>query len=320
MQTGTGRSISPPNHCSRRGFFRVTLGIVACCTWRIRQGHAEGEQAPSKPRYPVDCCQVDGKLFVTDIHSHTVWRWDGERYAAFYRGTKRYRTPLYRPWDIAPRGKEGLVVSDPGTMDIWLLRFDGTVRPFSARLTRPEEDKELDVREQRFAGVLDKPMAVAVTAEGKVFVADLGLHAVYEFASPGEPPRELAKVPAPRGLTIDTDNSLVVVSHGRDALVRIEPDGTTKPIVHGPLAPLDKPSFPHQVVPFADGGYLVSDGYAKTLWYVSREGKVEPYYQGHPLVNPVGLWRNDDGTVLVADPRRRQIFRLTPERKLEVVA
>lgn len=306
---------------TRRGWLRSILATTWAFSFcsRERVWARLQEELPSRPRYPVDCCAVGDKLYVCDIHSHMVWLWDGQ-YKPFYTGSPRYRTPLYRPWDIAPLGDKGLVVSDPGTMDIWLLRFDGTIRPFSARLTRPEEDKDLEPREQRFAGVLDKPMALTVTEDGHVFVADLGLHAVLEFEAPGQEPREVARVRAPRGITLDTDGSLVVVSHGENALVRVGRDGNVTPVVRGPLVPIDRPSFPHQVVLFGDDAYLVSDGYARTLWQVTRDGAVSAVHQGEPLLNPVGLWRNTDGSVLVADPHRRQIFKLTRERKLELFA
>lgn len=307
---------------SRREWLRGLAGASLVGLLGLGGGSLAGAQKelPSKPLYPVDCCQIGDTLYVCDIHAHSVWKWGGSKYTVFYGGSPRYRTPLYRPWDIAPWKNEGVVVSDPGTMDIWLLRFDGTVKPFSARLTRPDEDRELEIREQRFAGVLDKPMALAVSDAGSVFVADLGLHAVYEFSGPGESPRELARVRAPRGLAIDKDGSLLVVSHGEHALVRIKADGSVTPVVKGTLVPIDRPSFPHQVVLFGEDGYLISDGYARTLWYVTPAGEVSPAYQGEPLLNPVGLWKNSDGSVLVADPHRRQIFRFTPDRKLEPFA
>ncbi len=303
---------------SRRRFLTTvpTLCFGIQCLSAVR-GQQETD-SPSVPLYPIDVCSDrSGSLYITDSRLHAVWTLKDGNYKLLYRGSDRYRTPLYRAWDIAPVDNDSFVVSDPGTMDIWLLRADGTVRPFTARLVRPDEDKELPLREQRFAGLFDKPMAVAV-ADGVVYVADLGLNGVYRVTKPGAEPEQIGTVPAPRGITVDRDGSLVVVSHGKQQLVRMTTDGTVTPIVDGFIAPQDVVSFPHQVVVWGNDGYLISDGYARTLWHVDRQGKVRALVRGEPLRNPVGLWRDADGTVYVADPHARKVFRVESDGTLKI--
>ncbi len=305
---------------------RFLLGLsAACCAAgglfarRTTSGQQTPPQPPSTPLYPIDVCTDSaGQLYVSDSRLHAVWILTQDGYKLLYRGSDRYRTPLYRAWDIAPLGEDGFVVSDPGTMDVWLLRKDGSIKPFTARLIRPEEDKQLPVREQRFAGLFDKPMALAVADDGTVYVADLGLNGVYRLSKPGTEPEQIGTVPAPRGIVIDRDGSLVIVSHGKQQLVRLSADGKLSPIVDGFIAPSDVVSFPHQVVLWGEDGYLVSDGYARTLWHIDAKGNVKPLVQGDPLRNPVGLWRSPDGTVYLADPHARKIYRVESDGKLQI--
>jgi sugar lactone lactonase YvrE len=313
--------------CTRRSFLWNTLkaGVAACggCSVVLLTDRSWGQppasdrKTVSRPLYPVDACVGPrGAIYISDSRGHSVWKWDQGQLRPLYVGSSRYRTPLYRAWDLAPLGEEELVVSDPGTMDIWALSLGGELRPFSAVLVRPEEDQQLPLREQRFAGSLDKPMAVAVDRDGTVLVADLGLHALLRFEAPGRPPVKVADVAAPRGLTIDKDGSYLVVSHGTDQLIRVRRDGKVAPVVQGSLAPEDIPSFPHQVLVMSDGHYVVSDGYARTLWLVDSGGKVQPLHQGPPLLNPVGLGQGPSDQILVADPHAGTVFVWEKDGKL----
>ena len=73
--------------------------------------------------------------------------------------------------------------------------------------------------------------------------------------------------------------------------------------------------FPHNIVITDGGELLVSDGYAKTLWKVSTDGKATKFASGEPLQNPVGMVTNGDA-VLVADSRANAIFSVAADGKV----
>ena len=55
--------------------------------------------------------------------------------------------------------------------------------------------------------------------------------------------------------------------------------------------------------------WLVSDGYAGTVWAVSDAGKESPWIKGAPLIRPEGLALDASGALLIADPGAGQVFR-----------
>ena len=62
-----------------------------------------------------------------------------------------------------------------------------------------------------------------------------------------------------------------------------------------------------------DHGY-VTDGYAKAIWKFTSDGKTEKWHEGDPLVGPVGITVTDS-SVLVADPKQKQVFEFNRETK-----
>lgn len=102
------------------------------------------------------------------------------------------------------------------------------------------------------------------------------------------------------------------VSHGKNQVVRILPNGSIEVVVAGqPFR------FPHEVVVRKDGTALVSDGYAKTIWRVSPSNAPESWIQGKPLQNPVGLCLRNE-SVLIVDPRAKAVFEADADGKLTV--
>ncbi len=55
----------------------------------------------------------------------------------------------------------------------------------------------------------------------------------------------------------------------------------------------------------------MSDGYARTLWKVQKDGKFTALVKGDPLKNPNGLAIDQKGDILVADPHAKAIFRVS---------
>src|SRR5438132_1259504 len=80
-------------------------------------------------------------------------------------------------------------------------------------------------------GQIGIPMGLAVNTFGDLFVSDLEVHWIWKVSEAGGKPVKFAEVPAPRGMTIDAEGALWVISHGNNQLVRISPDGKVEPIV-----------------------------------------------------------------------------------------
>src|SRR5262249_19869391 len=145
-------------------------------------------------------------------------------------------------------------------------------------------------------------------ASGDLVATDLRLGIVARIPRGGGSPKTIARVKAPRGLAILPSGALIVLSMGPDQLVKVTHEGVVASIVAGkpfrfPIAVLLAPAGP---------GYLVSDGYAGTVWAVSESGEVRPRIERGKLVRPEGLARDDRGGLLIADPAARQIFRPGP--------
>jgi len=69
------------------------------------------------------------------------------------------------------------------------------------------------------------------------------------------------------------------------------------------------------VVVLADGSAVVSDGYEKTLWKVTPDGKTEKWVSGEPFKNPVGIALQGKN-ILVADPHAKTVFVVDGEKKV----
>jgi hypothetical protein len=297
--------------------------MSACCFVLVAglaavQGPADAP--PPELVYPVGVLEGrDGSIFIADSQAPGVFRLKDGKLSVVYRGTKFYRTPLYRAWAMAQFSNGDLLVSDPATMDAWRLKLDGTLTPFTGeRVDLPAGTKSAPFAPTgKFAGKFDKPMSCAIDANDTAIVADLGLGAVFRMAKPGDEPQEIAKVAAPRGLAKDREGAFVVVSHGQDQLLRVTAQGEVKPIVKGPIAKSGL-SFPHQVV-VLKAGYAVSDGYAKAIWRISEDGKVETIHQAEPLRNPVGIALDHDANILIADPHAKSIFKLTQSGSISLL-
>ncbi len=246
-------------------------------------------------QYPLAVAATDdGTVFVADRHLPGIWTMEGSELALYFEGSTTFRTPLNAVRCLAIDATGALLAGDSATREVY--RFDDEAK--ATPLT---------------AGGIGIPMGIAVNSRGDLLVGDLELHRIWRVAATGGEPEVFAKVPAPRGVSIDEQDNLWVVSHGQDQLLRIAPDGVQTTIVEG------RPwKFPNDVLLSPDGTAFVSDGYGKTIWQVSAEGKPTKFASGAPLMNPVGLaWRGE--TLLVADPHAKAVFAITPDGKLSTL-
>ena len=246
--------------------------------------------------YPLSVAAAkDGTLYVADRNMPGIWKVKDGKAEVFFKGSKQFRTPLNAVRCVAIDEKGRLLAGDSATREVY--RFDENAKPVP--LT---------------SGGIGIPMAIAVASSGDIFVADLELHRIWKVPALGGKPEEVAAVQAPRGMTIDSENRLWIVSHGKNHLIRLSTDGnaTVETIVEG--QPFN---FAHHIVLGENNVAYVIDGYAKTLWKVT-DGKPEEFVKGEPLKNPVGLAINDK-TIYIADPHQKAIYAVDPEGKLTSV-
>ena len=243
-------------------------------------------------QYPLSVVADEkGVVYVADRTLPGIWKIVDGKAEVFFQASKKFRTPLNAVRCVALDEKGRLLAGDSATRDVY--RFDESGKP-----------------QPLTGGHIGIPMAITVGPDGTLFVADLETHRIWKVASEGGEPVELTAVPAPRGLTIDAENRLWVVSHGPDHLLRVWPDGRVETIVKGRVF-----EFAHNVVLDEKQTAYVSDGYAKAIWKVSPNGEAAKWVSGDPLRNPVGLaWRGKN--LLVADPRAKAIFSITPEGRV----
>ncbi len=236
----------------------------------------------------------ENSIFVGDLNFHGIWKIQDGKASIYFQGSKKFRTPLnaVRCLGIDSNGK--LLAGDSATREVY--RFDAPETPIP--LT---------------GGGIGIPTAIAVDSKGDLFVADLELHCIFHVPAGGGKATEFVKVPAPRGLAIDAQDRLWVVSHSKEPLVRFGKDKVKEVVVADSIF-----QFAHQIVLDSSGDSYVTDGYAKSVWKIPSQGKPEPFFSGDPLKNPVGLAKQGD-RLLIADPHQKMIYSIstTGEKALQ---
>ncbi|MBD3674161.1 MAG: hypothetical protein HUJ26_11620 [Planctomycetaceae bacterium] len=248
-------------------------------------------------QYPLDVLEVDEKTaYVADRNLPGVWKITAGKPEIYFQGSKKFRTPLNAIRCLALDEKGQLLAGDSSTREIY--RFDDQGKPV------PLTD-----------GGIGIPMAMAVAKSGDIYVADLELHRIWKVPSAGGKPEEVAVLPAPRGMTIDSTGKLWIVSHGPNHVLKLNPaDGKVETVVEG--MPFQ---FGHDIVLKDDKTAFVVDGYAKTVWKIVEGEKPVEFAKGEPFKNPVGLSLAEQG-LLVADPHKKTIYRVSDEGEISVYA
>lgn len=252
----------------------ATIAGISATTGRV--AHSE------EMIYPLSAV-VDAKssIFIADRELPGVWKVTEGALSTYFKGEKKFRTPLNAVRCLALDHEGKLLAGDSATRDIY--RFDDAGKP------QPLTKGEIGI-----------PVAIAVAKNGDILVADLELHIIYKVPTAGGKPVEFAKIVAPRGMTIDGDDNLWIICHREDLLVKLSPDATKTVVVKG--QPLTAPSFPAGIVVGKEGTAYIADGYNKAVWKVAADGKPVKLFTGAPLIHPVGLaWHSDK--LLVTDPK-----------------
>ncbi|MFO0905139.1 MAG: hypothetical protein U0939_19185 [Pirellulales bacterium] len=265
------------------------LGFVAHGPAESRLRAADG---PPNLDYPLAVASAaEGPIYLADRNLPGVWKLEGEKLSLHFQASKKFRTPLNAVRCLALDAQGKLLAGDSATRDVY--RFDDQNQPVP--LTK---------------GAIGIPMSIATAKNGDLIVADLELHVIWRVPAAGGTPSKVAAVPAPRGVAVDSEDRIWVVSHGKDQIVRLDAEGKPETIVAG--QPFQ---FAHQIVINEKGTAFVSDGYSKAVWKIEPGAEPQKWVAGEPLVNPVGLALRG-ALVLVVDPRAKTVFQIDESGKI----
>ena len=268
--------------------FGLTLLIA------VRSAADDNKAEPEKPatlQYPLNVATDNGSLYVVDLDLPGVWQVVEGKRELFVLGSKFLRKPLNRPRCVVLHPAGGILVGDSATREVYHIA------------TQNAEPKPL------CEGHIGIAMALAVSPDKKtIYVGDAEKRAVFRLPVEGGKPELVARVNA-RGLAFDNDGKLWAVTPDDAAIHRIDVEAnTSEPIITG------RPyQYPNGLVWAGDHGY-VTDGYGKSIWKFTADGKTEKWFEGEPLVGPVGIAINEK-SLFIADPKKLQLFQFDRETK-----
>ena len=235
-------------------------------------------------RYPVDVAVgPGGEIYVADIEAAALLRWSGSGFEVVAKGEGLPRTPLFGIRHIVPAGDGTILASDPATMALYRITASGEIEAI------PDD-----------AGFVT-PWGIAVDPSGDILAVDRVTQRLRRVGP--DSIEDVATIRAPRAILAESDGSLHVLTDRN--VLRME-GGDGEPLVQSP--PFE---FPHDFVRAPDGGFFVTDGYARCIWKISPEGRVSVHARGEPLVSPQGIAVTADGDLLVADAHARTVFRVS---------
>ncbi|MCO8125308.1 hypothetical protein NHH03_26455 [Stieleria sp. TO1_6] len=243
--------------------------------------------------YPRAVALQDGNLLVVDLDLPGIWVQADGTLKLRTAGTKLLRKPMNRPWCVTAHPDGGILIGDSATREIYYAAAAGG---------------DLISLNNGYLGI---PMAIAVDPSGEmIYVGDAERRAVFRLPIGGGKPELVARVNA-RGLSFDSDGMLWAVTPDAEAVQRIDVKSGTAETIVG-----DRPyQFPNGIAWAGDRGF-VTDGYGKSIWTFTADGKTEKWFEGDPLGGPVGITA-DDESLYVADPQKKQVFRF--DRKTKAV-
>lgn len=235
----------------------------------------------------------DSAVYVADRDLPGIWKFADNKWSIYFQGSKKFRTPLNAVRCLAIDADGKLLAGDSATREIY--RFDDAAQP--QPLTK---------------GNIGIPMAIAVAKDGTIYASDIEIQRIVKIGPTGGEPEVVTELAAVRGLAVDAEGRLIAVCHGKDAVIRLSPDGKERTVlVEG------RPfQFSHHVVLGAGGEAYIADGYAKTIWKFEPPAAPVALITGAPLKNPVGVALLE-GNLLIADPHAKAIFRRDADGKLQ---
>jgi len=248
-------------------------------------------------QYPLSvAASPDGTIFVADKDVPGIWKIAGGKLELFFKASKKFRTPLNAVRCVAVDAQGRLVAGDSATREIYRFNSEGKPEPLTS-------------------GGIGIPMAIAFDRKGDILVCDLELHQIVKVPDAGGEPVKVADVTAPRGIAVDEQDRIWVVSAGgkMDQVVRVLPEGVMETVVEGRPFQL-----PHNIALDKKQNAYICDNYSQAIWKVSPGAKPEKWISGKPLDKPVGITFAGD-RLLIADPHAKKIFEATLDGKLSAL-
>lgn len=252
-------------------------------------------QAAEPMQYPLAVAVTeDGTIYVADLKLPGIWEIREGTRREYFRGSKKFRTPLNAVRCLAIDQEGRLLAGDSATREIYRFDEEGKPQPLTQ-------------------GKLGIPAALAINAEGVIYVSDLETRRIWQVPTAGGEPVEVARIAGVRGMAFAQDGSLVVATALAPQVRKVAPDGTVTPVVTG--RPL---KFPQHLAITNSGTIVVADNYSAGLWKLTEDGTPELWKSGEPFVRPVGLAASED-VLYVADPHARSLFRINGEGKVTLI-
>jgi DNA-binding beta-propeller fold protein YncE len=289
--------------------FLLAIANAAIHAQEVDPNSAAAESPPAEMQYPLSAVVADdGTVYIADRKLPGIWRWkEGER-TPYFTASKQFRTQLNAVRCVALDAEGRLLAGDSATREVY--RFDENGQPHGLTAGPAAEGADGDAEKGPRFGRIGIPMDLAVDAKGAIYVSDLESHRIWRIPAEGGTPEEFAVVAAPRGLDLDAEGHLWVVTHGKDQVLRFDPQGKPTVVVGGRPFRL-----PHEIEAVSATEAVLTDGYGKAVWKVARDAEPTKLHEGPPLDNPVGITAVGDN-YLVVDTRANGLFELSPAGKL----
>ncbi|MFO0922042.1 MAG: hypothetical protein U0905_06070 [Pirellulales bacterium] len=277
------------NHVERRTAM-ASIGMLLCSML----SSSVFAQDAGGMEYPMSVvANKQGVLFVADRNLPGIWKWESGKLTRWVSGQKQFRTPLNAIRCLAIDQQGNVLAGDSATREIYRIDAQGSMKALTG-------------------GKIGIPVAMGVDSSGVIYVADLERQCIFQLPSDGSAPVEWVKVQAARGLYVDGEDRVWVLSHSSQPLVRYTKEKKSDVILDRGMF-----EFSHHLVVDSQGVAFLCDGYGKSIWKIDASGKPSKHFEGEPLKNPVGiaLMGND---LIIADPHQRSVFRLPTEGDIQI--
>jgi streptogramin lyase len=166
------------------------------------------------------------------------------------------------------------------------------------------------------------PLKPAVAANGSVYVADLKLPGIVVvqkgagaiekfFTAQKKSGTPLYKV---RCIALDRNGKVLAGDTATREIYRFDEPGKPTPLTKGAQGGI---GLPMAIVVDSKGNILVADLEAHAIWKIPPQGGAAEKFADVPA--PCGMAIDDKDTLWVVSRSKRQLFRVSPDRKVEAV-